>query len=190
MKGTTRNGPTDPSTRPSRLWLVSLSALACALVALGVWSAGAVAGGSRVSTATVSLRSTDLGKVLVDPRGHTLYLFMKDKNGKSACAGMCAQYWPPLLARAKPKAGAGVKPAWLATAKRADGKLQVTYRRHPLYSFALDKRSGETNGEGISEFGAKWYAVSPSGQAVRTAAAVGGTTTTTTTTPYPGNPYP
>lgn len=168
-----------------------LAAAAVALLGLGALSAVALAGGSRESKATVSLRSADVGRILVDGRGHTLYLFTRDRNGRSACGATCAQYWPPLLARAKPTAGVGVKAAWLATAKRADGKLQVTYRRHPLYAYALDRRSGQTAGEGISAFGARWYAVSARGQPVRASEPVGGTTTTTTTTtPYPGNPYP
>jgi len=188
MNDATRTGRTDPSRPPSRIDVLSLAVLALALAALGVWSAAALAGGSGVTNATVSLRSTGLGKVLVAPQGRTLYLFTKDRNGKSACTGSCARYWPPLLARGKPTAGAGVKAGWLATTKRAVGRLQVTYRRHPLYAYALDKRSGQTGGEGMSAFGGKWYAVSASGQAVRAAEPVGGTTTTTT--PYPGNPYP
>ena len=39
------------------------------------------------SSATVSLRTTKLGAILVNSKGHTLYLFAKDKNGKSACSG-------------------------------------------------------------------------------------------------------
>jgi predicted lipoprotein with Yx(FWY)xxD motif len=172
--------------RPSAL--LATSALAVALLALGVWSAGALAGGARASKATVSLHSTGLGRVLADPRGHTLYLFLKDRNGKSACTGMCPRYWPPLLARAKPSAGSGVRAAWLATTRRSDGKLQVTYRRHPVYTYVLDKKAGQTAGEGVSAFGATWWAVSANGTAVRKAAPT--PTTSTTTTPYPGNPYP
>ena len=186
MSHTTRTDHRNPTTRHKRLRLLSISVLALALMGLGVWSAGALAGGSRASTGTVSLRSTDLGRVLVDAKGHTLYLFLKDRNGKSACSGMCAQYWPPLVARGKPKAGSGVKATLLATVRRSDGRTQVTYKRHPLYLFALDKRAGQTAGEGMSAFGSKWYAVSAAGAAVRKAEPVG---TTSTTTPYP-YPYP
>jgi len=42
----------------------------------------------------------------------------------------------------------------------------VTYNHHPLYTFVKDKRKGQTNGEGLSAFGAKWYAVSPTGARV------------------------
>jgi hypothetical protein len=75
------------------------------------------------------------------------------------------------------------------TTKRGDGRLQVTYNRHPLYTYALDKRAGQTNGQRQSAFGAKWYAVSAAGRAVVKAPPTT-TTTTTTTSPYPTNPYP
>ena len=181
---------TTNSSRRGPLGLMVISALSVALAGLGLWSPGALAGASQESSATVSLRSTNLGRILVSAKGHTLYLFLKDRNGKSACTGMCAQYWPPLVARAKPSAGPGVKAAWLATTRRADGKLQVTYNRHPLYTYLPDRRAGQTSGEGSSAFGGKWYVVSASGRAIRKAAPADTTPTTTTTTPYPTNPYP
>ena len=192
MKDATRsNQENNPTRRRRPLGVLVLSLSAVALLALGVWSAGALARGARASNATVSLRNTDLGRVLVDSKGHTLYLFMKDRNGKSACSAMCTQFWPPLLGKAHAtlSAGSGVKTAWLSTTKRAGGKLQVTYRRHPLYLYVLDKRAGQTSGEGMSAFGARWYAVSAKGTAVQKASPVGTTTTSTTSSnPYP--PYP
>jgi predicted lipoprotein with Yx(FWY)xxD motif len=137
-----------------------------ALGTAGFLTAGSIASGATGTTATVSLRTTKLGKVLVNSKGHTLYLFEKDHNGKSACNGKCAQYWPPLLSRGKPSAGAGVKASMLGTTRRTNGSLQVTYNKHPLYTFALDKGAGQTKGEGSLAFGAKWYAVSASGRAV------------------------
>ena len=114
----------------------------------------------------VSTASTSLGRILVNSRGHTLYLFAKDRNGKSACSGKCATFWPPLIAAGKPRAAAGVKASLLGTTKRADGRLQVTYNHHPLYTFKKDTKKGQTNGEGLSAFGATWYAVSPAGARV------------------------
>ena len=114
----------------------------------------------------VSASSTRLGKALVTSSGRTLYLFTKDKNGKSACAGRCASFWPPLLTSAKPRAAAGIKASLLGTTKRSNGRLQVTYNHHPLYTFVKDKAKGQTNGEGVDAFGARWYAVSPSGSKI------------------------
>ena len=102
----------------------------------------------------------------------------------SACSGSCASFWPPVVTSGKAVAGAGVKSTLLGTIKRSDGRLQVTYNHHPLYTFKLDTKAGQVNGEGSSNFGAKWYAVSASGAAVVKAATTT-TTGTTTTTPYP-----
>jgi predicted lipoprotein with Yx(FWY)xxD motif len=117
--------------------------------------------GARVSTA-----KTSLGRILVDARGHTLYLFGKDKNGKSACSGACAAAWPPLIATAKPRARDGAEASRLGTTRRADGRLQVTYNRHPVYTFVKDTKKGQTNGEGLKAFGATWDALSAAGAKV------------------------
>jgi hypothetical protein len=61
----------------------------------------------------------------------------------------------------------------------------VTYNKHPLYTFALDKQAGQTNGEGRFAFGAKWYAVSARGTAMIKASTTTTTTNPTTTCPYP-----
>jgi predicted lipoprotein with Yx(FWY)xxD motif len=137
--------------------LATLAALSFLLLHPGPSSA-AQAKGTVVSTA-----STGLGRILVDSSGHTLYLFENDRKDKSACAGMCASFWPPLVAAGKPLPGSGAKASLLGTTRRADGRMQVTYNRHPLYTFVKDTKKGQTNGEGLSAFGAKWNAVSPAG---------------------------
>jgi predicted lipoprotein with Yx(FWY)xxD motif len=105
-----------------------------------------------------------LGRIIVDGRGRTLYLFEKDRRGASGCAGLCATYWPPLLTSGKSIAGKGVKRALLGKIRRGDGTHQVTYAGHPLYLFSGDARSRQTNGEGLTDFGAGWYVVSPAGK--------------------------
>jgi predicted lipoprotein with Yx(FWY)xxD motif len=160
--------------------------VAAALAMTGFIAAGPIAFGATHTNRTVSLHQTKLGMILVDSRGHTLYLFAKDRNDKSACTVSCAKFWPPLLARGKPTAGTGVKASLLGTTRRSNGSLQVTYNRHPLYTFALDTRAGATNGEGNLAFGAKWYAVSARGTAILKAP---GTTTTTSATTTSGG-YP
>ena len=121
---------------------------------------GGVAWAAQTRTA-VDVRKGSLGRMLVDVHGRTIYLFQKDRNGKSACMGTCKSFWPPLLTKGKPRAGAGVNASWLGMTKRSDGGLQVTYRGHPLYRFSLDTKAGQTKGEGLNDFGAHWYAVSP-----------------------------
>jgi len=133
-------------------WFAALGTLAV----LAFLVAGMPARASTHSDATVSLHKTALGVILVNSKGHTLYLFAKDRNDKSACSGSCATYWPPLLTARKPTAGAGVKARLLGTTRRSNGRLQVTYDRHPLYAFALDKQAGQVKGQGSTAFGARW----------------------------------
>ena len=163
--------------------------LTMALGVLGFLAVGSVASSATGSNATVSLRKTDLGLILVNARGHTLYLFAKDRDAKSSCNGSCARFWPPLLSRSTPTAGPGVKQSLLGRTRRSNGSMQVTYNKHPLYTYALDKRAGQTKGEGNSLFGARWWAVSAQGAAVVRAPTSSTTTTTTTSTcAYPPCP--
>jgi predicted lipoprotein with Yx(FWY)xxD motif len=143
--------------------LLTIGAIAAALtLSVGLGNASASSHSSSAAT-KVAVASSPLGRILVDGRGHTLYLFARDKRGKSTCTGKCAAYWPPLLASGKKLAGAGAKTSLLGTTKRSDGRLQVTYNHHPLYTFVKDARKGQTNGEEIDVFGAEWYAVSAAG---------------------------
>ena len=66
---------------------------------------------------------------------------------------------------------AGAKASLLGTTKRKDGRRQVTYNHHPLYTFVKDTKKGQTNGEALDAFGAEWYAVSSAGAKVEKAAA-------------------
>jgi predicted lipoprotein with Yx(FWY)xxD motif len=133
-----------------------------ATLLIAVVLAATLAGLSRAaaathSSATVSTATSKLGRILVDGRGRTLYLFEKDKRGRSACAGTCATYWPPLLTKGKPTAGGAAKRALLGATRRADGTRQVTYAGHPLYRFVQDTKPGETKGQDLHDFGAGWY---------------------------------
>ena len=179
------------ATREARTHTAVVMTLLAMLGVIGFLVAGSIARSATGTTASVSLGKTKLGLILVNSKRHTLYMFAKDKNGKSSCSGSCAKFWPPALQAGKPTAGSGVKASLLATTRRSNGSLQLTYNKHPLYSFVLDKKAGQTNGEGNVAFGAKWYAVSAKGTAVVKASPTPTPTTpTTTTTPYPANPYP
>jgi predicted lipoprotein with Yx(FWY)xxD motif len=116
--------------------------------------------------AMVKVANTGLGKVLVDSRGRTLYLFTKDSGSKSTCTGACASAWPPLLADGKTTVGGGANASLVGTTTRSGSTPQVTYNGHPLYLFVKDQSSGDTNGEGLSAFGGSWFAVSPAGNQV------------------------
>ena len=135
-----------------------------AIAALALASLTAIASSATSKPATVKTGTSSLGRIIVDGRSHTLYLFQKDKGAKSACAGACAQNWPPLLTKGTPEAGTGAKSSLLGTTKRSDGTTQVTYNKHPLYTFVADQgKRGSTKGEGIDAFGAKWYVVAAKG---------------------------
>jgi predicted lipoprotein with Yx(FWY)xxD motif len=127
----------------------------------------AIAGATPAArSAKVTTAPTSLGRVVADGSGRTLYLFEKDTTTRSACSGTCAVYWPPLLAR-RVLAIQGVQRSALGTIRRPDGTHQVTYAGHPLYLFSGDTRRGQTNGEGLHDFGAGWYALTPSGKKIK-----------------------
>jgi predicted lipoprotein with Yx(FWY)xxD motif len=110
---------------------------------------------------TVATADTDLGTILVDGEGMTLYLFMPDAQGASQCVDSCASTWPPLAGPVT--AGDGVDEALLSTADRPDGSAQVTYNGWPLYHFASDAAAGDANGQGVGDI---WYVVDASGNAI------------------------
>jgi predicted lipoprotein with Yx(FWY)xxD motif len=140
----------------------AVAALAAAIFALHAPATHA----AQAKGAVVSTAKTSLGRIVVKSNGRTLYLFGKDRNGKSACSGQCATFWPPLITSGKPRVTSGARASLVGTTRRADGRLQVTYNHHPLYTFVKDTKAGQTNGEGVTAFGASWHAVSPAGAKV------------------------
>jgi predicted lipoprotein with Yx(FWY)xxD motif len=165
---------------PSRLMVVvGIAVVALVVAACGSSSSGSSSSNSSSSTAAkpasastnaagaaIGLRKTDLGKVLVDGKGQTLYLFEADKGMTSNCDGACATSWPPLTTSGKPTAMSGALSAKLGTTKRSDGSTEVTYNGHPLYTYAGDQAPGQTSGQGIDDFGAEWYVLSRAGQKI------------------------
>ena len=116
--------------------------------------------------ATLGVSNTGIGQILVNSQGHALYLFKADQGTKSACTGACAGAWPPLLVKGKPALGPGINASLVHTATRPEGTTQLTYNGHPLYLFAQDQKAGETNGQGVSAFGASWFALSSAGSQI------------------------
>lgn len=114
--------------------------------------------------ADVTVGATDLGDVLVDAEGMTLYIFDNDDGaGVSTCDGQCAESWPPLLVDGEPT-GAGVEADLLGTTARDGGGRQVTYDGWPLYRWSGDAEPGDTNGQG---FGGVWWAFGAGGEPLR-----------------------
>jgi predicted lipoprotein with Yx(FWY)xxD motif len=123
-------------------------------------AAGTTSGGA----ATIDVANNpQVGQILTDSKGETVYVFAKDTNGKSECSGSCAGVWPPVPTSGSPKAGTGVDASKLGTTKRSDGSTQVTYDGRPLYTYTADTSPGDTTGNGVNLYGALWYAVQPNG---------------------------
>jgi predicted lipoprotein with Yx(FWY)xxD motif len=144
---------------------LTIISVVAALSLVGLGSALA-SGQSASSGAKVSTARTGLGRIIVDARGHTLYLFEPDRRGHSACSGTCAVYWPPLLTHGKPMAGSGAKQSLLGTIRRSNGARQVTYAGHPVYRYIGDAKRGQTRGQGLQEFGGGWDALTPAGKKI------------------------
>ena len=157
--------------------MISLPLLALTVTACSGSTGNKVAGPSSPPTtpassttlaaASVSVHTAaGLGAILVDASGRALYLFEKDRGTTSTCSGQCAQIWPPFTSAGAPKASAGASAALLAATRRTDGTSQVTYAGHPLYYYVNDQQPGQTNGQGLNQFGAKWYVLSAEGAKV------------------------
>ncbi len=120
---------------------------------------------SPTGPAMVSVgKSSKLGNVLVGAQHLTLYVFDADTTSKSTCSGTCAAAWPPLTTKGTPKAGSGAGSLHLGTTQRTDGRTQVTVNGHPVYYFSGDMKAGDTKGQGLNQFGAKWWVLDSSGR--------------------------
>lgn len=121
---------------------------------------------AAAAPATIGTRHTALGTVLVDAQGRTLYLFEGDKGSTSTCSGSCAAAWPPATTASKAQVKGDAVAGKLGASKLADGTSIVTYGGHPLYTYAGDAAPGDTNGQDLDQFGAEWYVLAPSGDAI------------------------
>ncbi len=164
-----------------RVLTVSIAALLCAAALAACGSSGgssaappaaASSGGSSAAAAPSSSPDTlktasvgQLGVVVVDSQGMTVYRFDADSNNPPAshCSGTCAGYWPPVLAGSDAPSAQGISASLLGTVTWLDGTKQVTLAGWPLYTYIADHAAGDANGQGLNAFGAKWWAVTASG---------------------------
>jgi len=116
---------------------------------------------TRTGTQIVASDS-DFGQMLFDGTGQAIYLFDVETTSKPTCYDACAEAWPPVLTTGDPIAGPGVEGSLLATTKRADGSVQVTYNDHPLYFYAHEGKH-EVKCHDIVLNGGNWYVVQPGG---------------------------
>ena len=111
------------------------------------------------AVAPASVASSELGDIMVDESGMTLYGFTKDADGSPTCQGACADAWPPSLVDSA-ELPAGLDPAVFTVVERPDGRFQLKAGKWPLYRFAGDAAPGDTNGQGS---GGVWFVVDPAG---------------------------
>jgi predicted lipoprotein with Yx(FWY)xxD motif len=130
------------------------------------------------SSAEVKLATADvgnLGNVVVDGNGRTLYMFDQDTADppKSNCDGECATKWPPVIAGSGTPELDGIDASLVGTVTRSDGSEQVTLSGWPLYLFASDTKAGDAKGQAV---GGVWWVLGPDGKKISTqpSAASGG----------------
>ncbi len=117
----------------------------------------AMAAGTKITA-----RGSQFGTMLWGPKRQAVYVFSRDRGG-SHCYGECAAAWPPVYTRGKPVAGRGVRKSLLGTIRRRDGRLQVTYRRRPLYYYAHEG-PGQVLCHNVQLNGGLWWVVGPDGR--------------------------
>ena len=187
LGGGPAQSPKPKESNMTRSKYINVAAAAAAVPLLAI--AASCSSGTSAATPTTSAAgkaatvdvatNPSLGTILVDSQGRTLYLFEKDSGTTSECSGACAVAWPPVLTTGQATAGKGATGSLIGSTKRDDGQTQVTYNGHPLYTFADDANAGDTNGQGVNAYGAKWYVLSTSGDEVTGSAAASASGTST-----------
>lgn len=149
--------------------LAAACGTAAGSTAAGSTPAGTPASNGSTTATVIESHAGSAGSFLTNSSGRAVYLWDADSMNKSMCSGACAGAWPPVTAKGHVTAADGAKAADLGTITRSDGSKQVTYLGHPLYYFAGDSGSGQTNGQGSDGFGAKWWLVAPAGTKITVA---------------------
>lgn len=152
--------------KKARLLVLAPLAAAIAIAGCGGGGGAHYAGRGRTPP-VVKLNHSKFGGFLVDGQNRALYLFAADKTSASTCYSACASVWPPLKSTGSVKAGPGVAASALGTTKRKDGTTEVTYHGHPLYYYTGDAKPGDTAGQGLNQFGARWYLLAADGNGIK-----------------------
>ncbi len=109
-------------------------------------------------------KTFDLGLLLVDGTGYTIYRYDRDTTNppRSNCTGACASKWIPV------KAGGNLAPidvdqSLIGQITRDDGTDQLTLAGWPLYHFTGDTEPADTSGQGLDQ---AWYPIAPDGKKI------------------------
>lgn len=119
----------------------------------------AACNGGSDGAATLGTTDTDLGTVLTDDSGRTLYVFDVDEGTTSNCYDDCEAAWPVVEAGLE----AGDVDVTLGSTTRDDGTEQLTINGRPVYLFSGDSAEGDVNGQGLNDV---WWVLDASGEAV------------------------
>jgi predicted lipoprotein with Yx(FWY)xxD motif len=157
---------------PWKVWapcdvMKTMKRLTLALVAAALAALPAAA--EAAHPAKLEIQRTSLGKILATGRGLTVFMFTRDSINHDACVTIngCTGIWPLVTSNGRPSLGPGVKRSLVGTITVAGGARQVTYAGHPLYTYVGNSGPGDTSYVGQSQFGGRWYALSPAGRAVK-----------------------
>jgi predicted lipoprotein with Yx(FWY)xxD motif len=140
-------------------------AIVGAIVGTAAGSSKTKSGRAVAAASSLAVKRTAEGSTLVDAHGRTVYLFAADKPNVSKLSRAGFGVWPAFTATRVPRAAHGVSAANIGLIAGPNGTRQVTYNRHPLYYYVGDQKPGDTRGQGLNQFGALWYVLSPSGNA-------------------------
>lgn len=114
----------------------------------------------------VHASETDLGSILVDAEGFTIYIFTNDTEGTSNCNEGCIENWPAVPGDTAIRAD--LDAALFGIIARADGSAQLTVNGMPLYRYVPDAAPGDINGQGV---GGVWFVVGADGNMIEGAEA-------------------
>ena len=103
----------------------------------------------------------ELGPVVLDGQGFTLYRFDRDSASPSHsnCTGSCLTAWLPVLVSER-VTFKDLVTSRLGAAARPDGTQQMTVGGRPVYRFMDDRVPGQISGQGADGL---WFVVAPDG---------------------------
>ena len=111
----------------------------------------------------IVLGDSEYGSMLFGSNDQAIYIFQNDSKGETVCYGECAEAWPPVFTKGKPRAGDGVRASLLGTVERRNGRRQVTYAGKPLYYYSHEG-PGEVRCHNVNLNGGLWWVVGPNGR--------------------------
>jgi predicted lipoprotein with Yx(FWY)xxD motif len=119
---------------------------------------------ATAAPADVAVAHTNLGDIIVDAKGMTVYVFDKDVagSGSSACTGDCQKLWVAVPAASDQPVAVGIT-APVGVITGAGGGEQITIGGLPVYTYTGDNAPGNTNGQLFKNL---WHALTPAGQKI------------------------